>query len=1107
MSDRFIRTYNILALQPGTSDRLSRMVIRTQMCVWNGFQQKWMADTQPDASAVVRIETVTYQNIMLAQLHPDHEFSICAIPINATTAEEYLFDEYENFALDLAGGARKHGHFLTTRMAEKPGTVGQFYFPAEKQAMGRINYGSISLSESKSLFSVANANILILDDPELENNRPVPGYSNPWKIGDAHGRIKQSLLEQMLLTIEEVESATNTPVQFRLAIAGSETVQGIWGKGTVAPIDDAQCQGYDLILPQSCFKTYKLPNGSNTCPSVNLAVLGEAQERASKGGTQLWAWFPIDIIDMDVMPETRKVLEKMVAAINSGDVYKIMELFAPRQAAEMIATDEFLGEFAENWFSGLNELWASGDPDETTDDDSDAHVPTLSLILKNDQGRILERHPYVLDSIKRSLKKKYTRLAINGAARFNSYMAMPDDSLPDMSFTNKHLKPGEYISFRYPIRHWGDIQLWNCEKKSPNDDNNGVFYTSHVTFGGTGDLNQAPYGQGGDFDGDYGNFGLASRFPNVTQRMRDWDDENSPHYRKRPKLVKAPKNPIQDTLKQVALRSMDNLTALIASQIMHAQAKGLTEEVIPDGSGRTVLEVLGQALQDEVDRYKNDLQRDTVALEMVSQILAKGAKRPVWQSDYKSPDAYLNRPMKVGDETLDGDTISHMIRQVNQYYLDVSELIPKPEKLGSPKFRNLFGQNPVANGLVTQKQLDFARVAQASYNKRLTLAINNIDKDSEDGIRKLMRDLRAQRQNLEEGLKARYSPTEASAQLKSWAIAYWWIAHSELAGNDERHPMGKAGLPFILFPDIIAEQLLQSRYDFSIYGLKYQDAPNVLTLGMIPITQPLKCVLLGTRVYSKRSQYVLDPDSRGRLVYVDAGGNPALREIQLTEPTYVDNDGTRYAALRNGVIVDLRSPNQSTVILNRPLQTNNDENLYLLSDGRIINKFERPHPRKKKKDIPDHPTTLVKLKQGLQWVNIGITEVNNVTAIKVGQVLQADIISAKSGQTWSEATINVAASAVKEQWFVIIPVPEAQYPAPSGNYDWEVKLSIATFYFVAAPDVPRLMVYCDFNNGHPATSIGVLPLDCQAIPMQTTVRAKLKRSTNFNEYLFTLTGN
>jgi len=689
--ERFVFTYNLIALGSAIyGDRLIRIKSTSKFGVWNGKQKQWMYKTQPDGSPTARLNETVYKNIMLSQLHPDTEFSICAIPTDSTVHNTPLLDNYENFSLDVAGGARKHGHFVFTRKNEQEkGTVGQFYFPPEKSNMGRINYGSISLSESKALFSLENAKILVIPDLKLTNNRPDADYENEFGTGDAHGKINSELLLELLDGI--ATDNDKTPVQFRLSIPGSESVRGIWGKGTVAPLPANKMQGYDLILPESCFKTFKPAMGANSFARVNLAVLGEAQERKASGGTQIWSWFPIDIIEKEIIPPTRSECFKIVEAIEAGNIYGLIKLFKPeRDLAEL--TDVTL---VDKWFNELREVWASGSPDDDTDDHAEPYAPALNLILENDKAKILERHPYVLGSIQRSLKKKWTRLAINGAIHFNSYMAMPDDALPDMTFSCKHLRGGKHITFRYPVRHWGDIQLWDCVKKSGNDSYQGVFFVSHVTFGGTGELNEAPYGQGGDFDGDYGDAIDANKLPLVTAEVQKWQDDPSSYAR--PKVVKAPKSPIQDTLKQVALRSMDNLTGLVASQIMHAQAKGLANVIIPDGSGRTVLEVLSQALQDEVDRFKNDLARDTKALALVGEILNEGAKKPVWQTDYKNKEAYLNRPMNVGSEAIDPDPISHMIREVNAHWKDVAEKMPEPQPLSSDKFRNLFGKNPIAN--------------------------------------------------------------------------------------------------------------------------------------------------------------------------------------------------------------------------------------------------------------------------------------------------------------------------------------------------------------------------------------------------------------------------
>ncbi|MEG4302391.1 RNA dependent RNA polymerase [Microcoleus sp. D3_18a_C4] len=1082
--ERFTFTYNLIALGSAAyGDRLIRIKSTSKFGVWNGKQKQWMHKTQPDGTSTARLSEVVYKNIMLSQLHPDMEFSICAIPIDSTVDETKLLDDYENFSLDLAGGARKHGHFLFTRKKEEKGTVGQFYFPPEKSAMGRINYGSISLSESKALFCLDNAKILVVPDLKLTNNRPDDDYENEFGTGDAHGKIDSSLLVELLDGIAGADD--RVPVQFRLSIPGNENTRGIWGKGTVAPLPANKMQGYDLILPESCFKTFKPAMGANSFTRVNLAVLGEAQERKASGGTQIWSWFPIDIIETEVIPPVRSECLKIVEAINVGNIYGLIKLFKPeRDLAELVDVN-----LVDKWFNELREVWASGSPEDETDDHAEPYAPVLNLILENDKAKILERHPYVLGSIQRSLKKKWTRLAINGATHFNSYMAMPDDALPDMTFSCKHLKAGKHITFRYPVRHWGDIQIWDCVKKGGNDSYQGVFFVSHVTFGGTGELNEAPYGQGGDFDGDYGDAIAASKLPLVAAEVQKWQDD--PDSYARPKVIKAPKSPIQDTLKQVALRSMDNLTGLVASQIMHAQAKGLTNVVIPDGSGRTVLEVLSQALQDEVDRFKNDLARDTKALALVGEILNEGAKKPVWQTDYKNREAYLSRTMNVGDETIDPDPISHMIREVNFHWKDVAERLPKPLPLNSEKFRNLFGKNPIANNLVTQEQIDFARRQQAQYYQRLLEAIAVSNKDENSAISRLMKHVKEVRKDLEDRLKkSQLSEEEAQKKLLSWATAYWWVAHNERIAID--HALGKASFPFLLFPDLIAEQLLRERYDFSIYGFQHDSLPSIRE--RLPITQKTNAVLLGTYNFIERRSAVPDLDSKGRVVMVNGAGWIALR---LKDIDFVDNDGTVYAFIRDGQIFTIKG----VLLLDRLLESN--QYVYLRKDGSLRTSYERPHQRVKRV-VQKEDTVSVKLKNGLSWINAGIA-VRNSTSIEYGQVINAEIISTfvQTKNTWSLNTVDVTVIGATRKWYIISPTKTYPASIPPGEYEARLSVSVIQMQDKDGAMVDRLLVSCTLPGSDSLINLGILANRCVALTLGISVRARLKYNpSDFREILF-----
>lgn len=101
--ERFVFTYNLIALGSAIyGDRLIRIKSTSKFGVWNGKQKQWMYKTQPDGSKTARLNETVYKNIMLSQLHPDAEFSVCAIPSDSNVFDTPLLDDYENFSLDIA---------------------------------------------------------------------------------------------------------------------------------------------------------------------------------------------------------------------------------------------------------------------------------------------------------------------------------------------------------------------------------------------------------------------------------------------------------------------------------------------------------------------------------------------------------------------------------------------------------------------------------------------------------------------------------------------------------------------------------------------------------------------------------------------------------------------------------------------------------------------------------------------------------------------------------------------------------------------------------------------------------------------------------------------
>lgn len=304
------------------------------------------------------------------------------------------------------------------------------------------------------------------------------------------------------------------------------------------------------------------------------------------------------------------------------------------------------------------------------------------------------------------------------------------------------------------------------------------------------------------------------------------------------------------------------------------------------------------------------------------------------------------------------------------------------------------------------------------------------------------------------------------------------------------HALGKASFPFLLFPDMISQQLLKEEYDFSIFGFKHDK--DDFFKKKLPITQKEPAILLGTYAFIERKEWVLDPDKNGKLVMVNAAGAIALK---LKGIDFVDNDGTVYAFTKDDKIFDLKN----ALILDRLLESN--QYLYLRKDGSLITSYERPHTRKRQID-QERDSVRVKIKDGLEWHDAGITAIND-DSIEYGQILSAEIISVNGSKGWSLATVNVKVKGLKEKWYTIVQYKS--YSATISHGQWpEVRLSLeaVTFNDNQGFTIERFAVYGVFQPNETPKCLGLLPSHCTALTLGVSVRAKVRYSSLTREVLF-----
>ncbi len=526
-------TFTNIMLQPDGSEGQIKTI--STFSIWDCTNQRF--STAPP---------VILRNTMLAALYPSKEFIIGEIPKTSTNPS--LLDPFkvpavsDPYFLDLASNSRTHGRFLFTPKR----TIGRDYFPS-KDDWKRIIYGSILHTGCNRLF-YREIKYIVVDD-----ERRNPKDSSPqddgvngvhWDTGDCHAKVSKSLLT-LLESWDTVGNEDNPKtIQIRAAIFREWTIKGT-ASHSYKFENDNRFKGYDLVIPLSCFKGNK-PAPGNYTGKVLIGVVHEAEERRAKPGWMLWQWFSFETLEEDgIISKLHEKCQKLSTALD--DIYKLADVLR-------IDLDE-----AEQELANLDD-----NPDAEV-----AYVDSVLKIIKADKKGVLILHPYVLLKVKFRLREMWKNLAKSAGVRFYSVMCTPDTSLEKYQkaygndfvfkpkvFCSPSFNEGQYIVFCNPMRHWGDVQLWE-------NFHEGRFRNTRGVLAATRELLLS---LGRDTDGDFIQLINSSRYPNLTMALYDMDAP--------PKVKKFPKVALTGSLQQIAINSMNDITGVVASLLGRARAIG-----------------------------------------------------------------------------------------------------------------------------------------------------------------------------------------------------------------------------------------------------------------------------------------------------------------------------------------------------------------------------------------------------------------------------------------------------------------------------------------------------------------------------------------------------
>jgi hypothetical protein len=825
-------------------------------------------------------KVITFRNTLFTALHPKCRANIGAI--SKICKDPNKLKDFDGLALDFSSGMRTHGYFVFTNKS-----IGGKYF-GEENNMGRINYGSMLMTECRVLYRL-KLRILVLEESSEEGQK--------YGLGDSHGKISPKILELMKALNPDFDSEqpedeknpqlinrdTRIPLQFRMGIQNN-----VLAKGTVASLASLLKEDkYDLVLPKSCFKAKK-PEGDRAerTTEVHFAIVHEAKNSPARGGQMLWQWFSYPSLLKDVMPATFEKAKELSEATNN--IHALAAVLGA-DSEELLMDDQN----DEQYGVGVVEKR------EQTEEDGGSYRDILLEIVAADKYGQLTKHPFIVNRLIDRLRKRWLRLALNGAVQFRGLMGMPSERIPHHSFVSGDLPAGEYFAFRNPIRYHIDIKIW---ENVSSERTKGLNQYKGVAFIPTDTAAEV----GGDFDGDKFNVIQIENMPNLSEEAKNLTDKYKDSSTR--EVVKYGKVPITGTLAEVAIRSMDSKVGIVADLIMRAQAVGLIHikydfpkfdhvtgkyagEWVRDAENNlhflgetvamTVLDFLAQEMQVAVDRLKNNLFHDERGLGVVQGIISNEVQPP-WVSDRKREEVYSKRPMHVryGDDIkekkvpgkkpsqdqigeLPPDTVSQMISHINDVWrpLDV-------ELEHVSKFRNLFPSRDKLKDRApyTEEMLLSARALNKSYGVAFSKireldekALNEPDTEKVQGYRdearrlleSILKDTQAWRENIDafcriaqarqdRGVPLEDIPDDSAEYLEfgikeinkeqvaaseyDWACAFWDACHGISAGDNST-----GGLVFRMFPDYIKAQLQRPGINrIDIVGCQYHDLKEIV---------------------------------------------------------------------------------------------------------------------------------------------------------------------------------------------------------------------------------------------------------------------------------------
>lgn len=745
--------------------------------VWDCKKRRW--SNAPE---------VELKNCLLIGMHPTVGFSIMEIP--TTELDWRVLNPFQDeggtvYFLDGASGNRNHGRFTAANKK-----VFGAYFP-EKDEWKKIIYGSILHTDCKKLV-YSNIKYIIVDDENRVDGEQLddPTNNRNWKTGDCHAKASKKLMQFLGLPVREYtdpetgeEISTDyvdegRPIQFRFGLRNN------WvAKGTVSYYPELDNFDADLVIPLSSLKGNK-PALGNYQDKLLMGLVFEAEERRVKLGWMIFQWFSWETLEKDkIISRLIKKCEELSRAWNNIQELAAILRVSQEEAAAELEQKEDLQSIAE--YENV----------------------MMKIIMNDTRGRLL-LHPYVVRRVKERLQSLWLNLAKSAGVRFYSLMTQPDESLAHYHvitpegrvkgrkvFCAPDFKEGEYIVFCNPMRHWGDIQVWENRHEGNFVNATGIIAAPTKLF----------LTLGRDFDGDFVQLMPAYLYPNITEAIKNFSDA--------PATVKFPKVALKGNLQQIAIRSMNDMTGIVASLLARMRSANVENVVllIPAGGEQKepqemrLIDFLSQQLQIAVDSIKSAYPNNKPGLDFVKKYLDEIKAVAPWLADFKNEETYDSRSCNVVPDAQ--DTISRLVKLVNSYWKQpVLAVDNRPNFYKDVLFRDVE---------VAEEQLKYALDHRNRYREAMKEAI--AWKVLNDGSTQRIRQVSQLTKSWVEKILTFKDKNGELFTPKSWAAAYWRVAHDAQSGD--------AGLVFSMWSDEIIREIKEGFSEpedyFNAYACNY----------------------------------------------------------------------------------------------------------------------------------------------------------------------------------------------------------------------------------------------------------------------------------------------